>query len=70
MTVIRALAAVAIAVVCLCGIPLQPGPAHAQNASCQQSCRAQHSQCRISTKGSSSCDASLHSCLQSCIPKR
>ena len=58
----------AIAIVCLA--QQFSSPAGAQNASCQQSCRAQHSQCRISTKGSSSCDAALHSCLQSCIPKR
>jgi hypothetical protein len=49
---------------------LESQPAVAQSASCQQSCRAQWNQCRISTKGSSSCDASLHSCLQSCVPKR
>lgn len=44
-------------------------PAHANN-SCAASCRAAHSQCRISTKGSPSCDAQLQSCLQGCLSKR
>ena len=35
--------------------------------SCASSCRAQHNQCRIATKGSSSCDARLQQCLQSCM---
>lgn len=38
--------------------------------SCAASCRAAHSQCRISTKGSPSCDAQLQSCLQACLSKR
>jgi len=38
--------------------------------SCQQSCRAQWNQCRIATKGSSSCDAQLQACMQACIPRR
>jgi hypothetical protein len=42
----------------------------AEANSCQQSCRAQWNQCRIATKGSSSCDAQLRACMQSCIPSR
>ena len=37
---------------------------------CADQCRAQHNQCRISTKGSPSCDAALTSCLQSCQARR
>jgi hypothetical protein len=42
----------------------------AQSASCQQACRASWNQCRISTKGSASCDSQLQACMQVCLPKR
>lgn len=58
--------AVAVAVVAIwSGIA---GTAEAN--SCQQSCRAAWNQCRIATKGSSSCDAQLQSCMQACLPPR
>jgi hypothetical protein len=41
--------------------------AEALASACAAGCRAQHNQCRISTKGSSSCDARLQQCLQSCM---
>jgi hypothetical protein len=34
---------------------------------CASNCRAQHNQCRIATKGSSSCDTRLQQCLQRCL---
>ena len=37
---------------------------------CVSQCRNAHNQCRISTKGSPSCDAQLQSCLDSCRPRR
>ncbi len=37
--------------------------------SCAASCRAQHNQCRIATKGSPSCDAKLNQCLKGCLKK-
>lgn len=33
---------------------------------CANACYAAHSQCRVSTKGSPSCDAQLSRCLSSC----
>ena len=42
----------------------------AQADQCVQQCRGAHNQCRISTKGSPSCDAQLQSCLDSCRPRR
>lgn len=45
----------------------EAGQLLAQSGACQVSCRQQHSQCRIATKGAASCDAELHSCLQGCI---
>jgi hypothetical protein len=36
---------------------------------CAASCRAQHNQCRIQTKGSPACDARLQACLQGCLKK-
>lgn len=41
----------------------------AEANSCAANCRAQHNQCRISTKGSPSCDARLQQCLQSCLKR-
>jgi len=43
-------------------------PAAEANA-CAANCRAQHNQCRISTKGNPSCDARLQQCLQSCLKR-
>ena len=39
----------------------------AEANACAAGCRQQHNQCRIQTKGSSSCDAQLQRCLQGCI---
>ena len=39
----------------------------AQDASCANACQAEHDQCRVSTKGSPSCDAARQRCLQACI---
>ena len=54
----------------LIGIASEPTCAFAQSSSCTSACRAQHSQCRIATKGSPSCDAQLQSCLQGCLSGR
>lgn len=61
-----ALAAVFVAV--LTTMPCAVGVAWAN--SCVSGCHAAHSQCRIATKGSSSCDAQLRGCLQGCISRR
>ncbi len=42
----------------------------AQGGSCTASCRAQYNQCRISTKGSPSCDAQFAACMRRCIATR
>jgi hypothetical protein len=39
----------------------------AQGNACVASCRAAHSQCRIATKGSASCDAQLQACVHACV---
>ena len=39
------------------------------DGTCVSSCRAAHSDCRLRTKGSSSCDAQLQACLQSCLKR-
>jgi hypothetical protein len=61
-----------LAVSVLAGGPLgampSPSATPAQgNPSCIAQCRAQHNQCRMTSRGSSSCDAQLQSCLQSCL---
>ena len=64
-------AATAVIIALAVGVAVMGGavpPAEAN--SCQQSCRAQWNQCRIATKGSSSCDAQLQACMQACIPRR
>jgi len=37
--------------------------------SCAAGCRKKHNQCRIRTKGASSCDAQLNACLQECLKR-
>ena len=41
----------------------------AQNSACPSPRRAAHNQCPIATKGSASCDAQFHSCLQGCLKR-
>jgi hypothetical protein len=36
---------------------------------CVSACRAAHDECRIRTKGSSSCDAELRACMQGCVKR-
>lgn len=62
-----ALAALALGAAAWLGLN---GVQMAQANSCVSSCRAAHSQCRIATKGSPSCDSQLQSCLQGCLSKR
>ena len=42
----------------------------AEASGCAQGCYARHAQCRIATKGSSSCDAALRQCLKGCLRRR
>ncbi len=58
--------AAAVAVAAAVGLGLVPVP-NAEANQCAAKCRAQHNQCRIKTKGSSSCDGQLQRCLQSCL---
>ena len=52
------------------GLPGSSSCALAQASSCRSTCLAQYNQCRISTKGSPSCDAQYQSCLQTCVANR
>lgn len=62
----------AIAVAALMGLftVTEPNVELAQSDQCVQACRNAHNQCRISTKGSPSCDGQLQSCIDSCRAKR
>jgi len=55
----------AVCVVLLAGISLL-GPASASAASCGAQCKKAFNQCRISTKGSPSCDKQFTKCMQGC----
>ena len=66
---IAMIAALALAAA-LAGLPGEPSCAVAQSSTCRSTCLAQYNQCRISTKGSPSCDAQYQSCLQSCVSSR
>lgn len=71
---LRRLTVLAFLATGLAGAGAPPSPAQqtvvvAQD-SCAASCRAAHSQCRIATKGSPSCDAQLQACMQRCIPSK
>lgn len=41
----------------------------AQGNACASACRSAYNDCRIATKGSSSCDAQYQSCLQGCVKR-
>ncbi|MEQ1614104.1 MAG: hypothetical protein ABL904_15265 [Hyphomicrobiaceae bacterium] len=43
--------------------------ANAEGNSCVSACRAAHSDCRIRTKGSASCDAQFQACMQGCVKR-
>jgi hypothetical protein len=59
-----------VAAVLLVGAASQPACVQAQSASCRSICLAQYNQCRIATKGSSSCDRRYQACLQRCVSRR
>lgn len=59
---------VVAALLCASVIAAGYAPSAAANE-CAANCRQQHNQCRISTKGNSSCDARLQQCLQSCMKR-
>lgn len=50
--------------------PPPPELQFVQGGACTSSCRAQYNQCRISTKGSPSCDAQFAACMRRCIATR
>jgi hypothetical protein len=60
-----ALAAVAVAAAVLAGAGLVTIDRAAAD-SCAAACRSAYNQCRIATKGSSSCEGQFTSCMQSC----
>ena len=51
-------------------VPLAAEIKLAQGGACTASCRQQYNQCRISTKGSPSCDAQFAACMRRCIATR
>jgi hypothetical protein len=55
----------AVCMVLLAGISLL-GPESASAASCGAQCKKAFNQCRISTKGSPSCDKQFTKCMQRC----
>ena len=62
LSVIAALAAIALLFTDANG-----SCAFAQGNTCASSCRSAYNDCRISTKGSSSCDAQYQACLRGCV---
>ena len=62
LSVIAALAAIA-----LLFTDANVSCAFAQGNACASSCRSAYNDCRISTKGSSSCDAQYQACLRGCV---
>ena len=71
---IHGLAAVVVALcAALLSLAVEPAGVKAQSAgasSCRSGCLAQYNQCRMSTKGSPTCDAQYQACLQACIAPR
>jgi hypothetical protein len=65
---IWALGVVAVALAVLAGAGLISIERAAADG-CAASCRSAYNQCRIATKGSSSCEAEFTRCMQSCRRK-
>lgn len=66
---IRVVIAAAVALAGIAGLdPTTMTCAQAQSPSCRSACLETYNQCRLMTKGSSSCDSHYRTCLQSCIP--
>ena len=51
-------------------LPAERAPVVVAEDSCANACQAQHNHCRVTTKGSPSCDEARQRCLQSCITKK
>jgi len=66
---LMSIAAAAIAVVAAVTILGLAASERASANQCGANCRNAYNQCRISTKGSSSCEAAFTRCMQSCIRK-
>jgi hypothetical protein len=64
----RALGTVAVAGAMLAGAGLASIDRAAADG-CAAGCRSAYNQCRIATKGSSSCEAQFTACMQSCRKK-
>jgi hypothetical protein len=62
------LAAVGVAAALVAGLGLVPVEQVAAD-SCGAACRNSYNQCRIATKGSSSCESQFTSCMQGCRRK-
>jgi anti-sigma-K factor RskA len=60
-------AVAALGVTAMATLTTTTTPAVAQGNACVSACNSQHNQCRIATKGSSSCDSQLQACLRACI---
>jgi F0F1-type ATP synthase membrane subunit c/vacuolar-type H+-ATPase subunit K len=65
--VVSAAALVALGAAAFATLTATATPAIAQGNACVAACNAAHNQCRIATKGSSSCEAQLQVCLRACI---
>ena len=48
-------------------LPAERAPVIVAQDSCANACQAEHNKCRVSTKGSPSCDEVRQRCLQTCI---
>ncbi len=59
-----------VAAAVLSGLPGDTTCVMAQSPSCRATCLQEYNQCRLSTKGSPTCDAHYQTCLQSCLVHR
>ena len=51
-------------------LPAERAPVVVAEDSCANACQAEHNRCRVSTKGSPSCDEARQRCLQACIANK
>ena len=51
-------------------LPAERAPVVIAEDSCANRCQREHDQCRVTTKGSPSCDPVRQRCLQDCIAKK
>ena len=56
-----------IVILVVFGLMIATGVMAARADACSDTCRAQHNECRLKTKGSPQCETQVNACVQQCL---